>query len=253
MAVSQAEYKKLLERERGRAAGPQTGRDDAVRRANIAAGFGSSTAERFLGGPYKLSPKGGGGRKGGGKGGGGGGGGARVPAPEPRPDASSPARDPSLMWPGATAGPGVSPDLAVSPPHERWPGATAGGGGGGPQVDWLGNDIPIPQPRPGDYPEAATGVTQPSPITPMAATGVTQASPDPLASLFYGRAGERPGAFPAAPRSLFRPRPGEGGTGFPAQPGLGTPGYGIGGDKLLSVPGAWPGLFDFLRPAGLHG
>lgn len=65
--VGRAEYQKLLERETKRYGGD---RDRAVRSANVAAGYGSSTAERFKGGGGGATAKptggGGGGRKPGG-------------------------------------------------------------------------------------------------------------------------------------------------------------------------------------------
>jgi hypothetical protein len=125
-------YRKLLAERMARYGGD---RDAAVRSANIAAGFGNSTAERFMHGGG-AAPKKGGGGGGGAKAGGGGGGGstADVPIPQPRPDNFSPdlaVSPPHERWPGATAGPTFSPDLAVSPPRGdmMWPGATGGGGG----------------------------------------------------------------------------------------------------------------------------
>jgi hypothetical protein len=138
--INRDEYDQLVKLNMDRYNGD---RDRAIRSANIAGGFGNSTAQRFMHSGIlsqdnvptpAARPSGGGG-----------GGGDIIPRPQLRPDAQSPARppdqmwqnppsppspmrDPSLMWPGATAGPptSFSPDLAVSPQHERWPGATQG-------------------------------------------------------------------------------------------------------------------------------
>lgn len=126
-------YRKLLAENMARFNGD---RDRAVRSANIAGGFGSSTAQRFMGGGGAPAAAAGGGAGGGGAGGGGD---AVVPLPAARPTRSptsepgflpsphrtptdvenptlsptsqpgfypppSPPRDPSLMWPGATGG-----------------------------------------------------------------------------------------------------------------------------------------------------
>lgn len=109
MPVSEAEYRRLLAQEEGRKAGPQTSRDDAVRRANIAAGYGNSTALRKFGStsPFKLAG-GGGGKRGGGKGGGGGGG---KTAPNPNANMTTPTSAagflPNMQTP--TSAPGFLP------------------------------------------------------------------------------------------------------------------------------------------------
>jgi hypothetical protein len=166
MAASAAEYKKLIEREMARKAGPQTSRDDAVRRANIAAGFGNSTAERFLGGPFKLAPESGGG--GGGKSRGGGGGKAAGGPQTSSVTPSSPARDPSLMWesPPPAASPARDPSLMwESPPPNpspardpslMWQGGTAQNGVDpflhiGPGLHPQDAGVPVPTPRPSPF------------------------------------------------------------------------------------------------------
>lgn len=137
-SMGRDEYAKLVAANMKRYGGD---RDKAVRSANVKAGFGNSTAQRFLhSGGAAAKP-------GGGKAGGGGGaaksGGKRAPTPSrPAGPAStmtspssapgflpargpttegggfSPMRDPSLMWQGGTGGgslAGAVPENAVPP------------------------------------------------------------------------------------------------------------------------------------------
>lgn len=241
MPVSEAEYRKLLEREEGRKAGPQTSRDDAVRRANIAAGYGNSTALRKFGStsPFKIAggSGGGGGKRGGGKSAGGGAGGKGGAGPSPKRDPSlmwespppnaSPVRDPSLMWQGATAG-GASPPRD---PSLMWQGATAGAGappiyepsgsmvgpflgrpgeggtgfpaapgGGGFQIDRVGDDIPVPTPRPSPFVNDLVRPGGPSNphVLPMDAAlkrmgDENYKSPSQVWQWLFGNMGGRPG------------------------------------------------------------
>lgn len=150
MPVSAEEYQRLIQREMKRYRGDPRGgpeRDKAVRSANIAAGYGNSTALK-----HPARTRDGQVQRGDGKGD------RDTPTPKPRPEenvprpkrrpsadvpyqqrkpepsqgfppdlAVSPRRD-RMDWEGATGGDhsGFPPDLAVSPPHERWPGATSG-------------------------------------------------------------------------------------------------------------------------------
>jgi hypothetical protein len=122
--VGRAEYAKLIAENQKRY---PNDRDRAVRSANIAAGFGSSTAQRYLhgagaGGKAKAG--------GGGGGGGGGAGGGKTKAKPNKPGrgdttgstTSSPARPPDQMWQNPPP-----PSSPVRDPSLMWPGATGGG------------------------------------------------------------------------------------------------------------------------------
>lgn len=111
--VGRDEYAKLLADAMQRYGGD---RDRAVRSANVAGGFGSSTAQRFMhgGGARASTPGGSAGPKGGG-------GRPKQAAPQ---DLSGPATGAPLPIDRAFG----SPDLAVSPqrpPDMMWQGATA--------------------------------------------------------------------------------------------------------------------------------
>lgn len=108
--VGRDEYARLLADSMKRYGGD---RDRAVRSANIAGGFGNSTAQRFMHGGGGAAPSAASGPASG------------APTPQARPSQPGPAPVP-MPQPRPDNFP---PDLGVSPPHERWPGATGGGGG----------------------------------------------------------------------------------------------------------------------------
>lgn len=141
-SMGRDEYAKLVAANMKRYGGD---RDRAVRSANVKAGFGNSTAQRFLHSGGGAAKPGGGKAGGGGGKGGGGGGGATKRAPTPSQPSGppsvmtspssapgflpargpttegggfSPMRDPSLMWQGGTGGgslAGAVPENAVPP------------------------------------------------------------------------------------------------------------------------------------------
>lgn len=119
--VGRDEYARLLAENMKRYGGD---RDRAVRSANIAGGFGNSTAQRFMrgagappasaaSGPASAVPTPQARPAGPAAA-------AQVPIPQPRPDnfppdlAVSPPRG-DMMWPGATGGPATQPTVAPPP------------------------------------------------------------------------------------------------------------------------------------------
>jgi hypothetical protein len=112
-SVGRDEYTKLLAEAMKRYGGD---RDRAVRDANVAGGFGNSTAQRFMHGGGAPAA-GGGGSSGPASG---------APMPQQRPQQlSGPESGVPMPMPRDFG----SPDLAVSPPHGdmMWPGATDSG------------------------------------------------------------------------------------------------------------------------------